>query len=36
MLQHERTILGGRPLSRLPMPPLPPWITLVDQPSSTA
>jgi dihydroorotase len=35
MLQHVRTILQGRPLSPLPMPQLPPWITLVDQEAST-
>jgi dihydroorotase len=31
MLRHERTILDGRPLQPLPMPPLPPWVTLVDE-----
>jgi dihydroorotase len=31
MLEHQATVLGGRPLGILPMPELPPWVTLVDQ-----
>jgi dihydroorotase len=31
LLEHVRTILHGRPLEPLPMPPLPPWVQLVDR-----